>query len=285
MGVHTGKPRVCGIRRGSILKTWAKRRLQDGQNHLVLYLRILLLLSFCANLGPAWAEPAANLPASKDMQIVQRIDDVLVGVDAVSLQIVDRSHVSGTYFLINLHQPSPVAGNADFVVDCQGPLRIATLESSLPSGSLKTETPPLQRRSGPLDMAQLVFAPVHMLDGTWLVAEFACRSSSQPGRARQIARQLLEQGGPPDTRTLYCDLRADGSTQVRRGVELRFSEQEDAVAVNRQWLSSGFVDDKEVVFGSGAQWIVDRQASRARLVAPGGEVLYAGHCDSRPPAP
>lgn len=252
----------------------------------MLYFRILLLLSFCANLGPTWAQPTANLPAtSKDMQIVQRIDDVLVGVDAVSLQIVDRSHVSGTYFLINLRQPSPVAGNADFVVDCQVPLRIATLESTLPSGSLKTDTPPLQRRSGPLDMAQLAFAPVHMLDGTWLVAEFACRSTSQPGRARQIARQLLEQGGPPDMRTLYCDLRADGSSQVRRGVELRFSEQEDAVAVNKQWLSSGFVDDKEVVFGSGAQWIVDRQASRARLVAPGGALLYSGPCDSRPPVP
>jgi hypothetical protein len=250
----------------------------------VLHLRLLLLLSFCANAALVCAQPAANASTSKDMQIVQRIDDVLVGVDAVSLQILDRRYVSGTYFLINLHQPSPVSGNADFVADCQVPLRVATLESTLPSGSLKTETPPLQRRSGPLDTAQLVFSPVHMLDGTWQVADFACRSSSQPGRARQIARQLLEQGGPPDMRTLYCDLRADGSTQVRRGVELRFSEQEDAVAVNRQWLSSGFVDDKEVVFGSGAQWIVDRQASRARLVAPGGEVLYTGLCDSRPPA-
>ncbi|WP_394787944.1 hypothetical protein [Rhodoferax sp.] len=245
-------------------------------------LRFLCLIGASWALLPCWA---ADEPSSKDMQIVQRIDDVLVGVDAVSLEILGRRHVAGTYFLINLHQPSPVAGYADFVVDCQGPLRIATLASTLPSASLQPEIPPLQRRASALDLDKLEFAPVHMLDGTWLVAEFTCRSTSQPGRARQIARQLLEQGGPPDMRTLFCDLQADGSNQVRRNVEVRFSISDDAVVVNQQWLSSGFVTDTEVVFGSGAQWVVDlvegRQASRARLLGSGGALLFYGACDAR----
>lgn len=226
-----------------------------------------------------------DIPASKDMQIVQRIDDVLVGVDAVSLAIIDRRHVAGSYFLINLHQPSPVAGTAEFVADCQSPPRLATLASSLPSASLKPETPLLQRRATALDLASLTFNPVHMLDGSWMVAEFACRSTSQPGRARQIAQELLEKGGPPDMRTLWCDLQADGSTVTRRSAEVRYSATDDAVAVQTQWLSSGFVSDTEVLFGSGAQWIVDRQPSRARLLGAGGALLFAGVCRITPPAP
>jgi hypothetical protein len=246
------------------------------QRHLLL----LFYLGFCASAGAA-----PEMPSSKDMQIVQRIDDVLVGVDAVSLAIISRRHVAGSYFLINLRQPSPVAGTAEFVADCQGPLRLATMASSLPSGSIKSETPLLQRRATALDIDGLTFNPVHMLDGSWMVAEFACRSTSQPGRARQIAQELLEKGGPPDIRSLWCDLQADGSTQTRRGAEVRFSTADDAVAVQTQWLSSGFVSDTEVVFGSGAQWIVDRQASRARLLGAGGALLYEGACSSVPPPP
>jgi hypothetical protein len=250
------------------------------QRHLLLSLCLSFHLGFC---NGAWAAP--DIPASKDMQIVQRIDDVLVGVDAVSLAIIDRRHVAGSYFLINLHQPSPVSGTAEFVADCQGPLRLATLASSLPSGALKPETPLPQRRATALDIASLTFNPVHMLDGSWMVAEFACRSTSQPGRARQIAQELLEKGGPPDMLRLWCDLQADGSTQTRRSAEVRFSATDDAVAVQTQWLSSGFVSDTEVVFGSGAQWIVDRQASRARLLGAGGALLYEGACSSVPPPP
>lgn len=242
-----------------------------------------LLLSLCL----AFCHPtvrAADAPASKDMQIVQRIDNVLVGVDAVSLEILGRRHVAGSYFLINLRRPSPVAGYAEFVADCQVPLRLATLSSTLPSASLQPEPPPLQqRRATALDLEALRFDPVHMLDGTWLVAEFACRSSSQPGSAGKIARQLREKGGPPDMLSVFCDLQADGSNATRRGVEVRYSAQDDAVAVNHQWLSSGFVSDTEVVFGTGAQWIVDRQAKRARLLASSGALLFEGKCDSRAP--
>ncbi len=240
----------------------------------------------------AWAAPDA-LPASasKDMQIVQRIDDVLVGVDAVSLAIIGRRHVAGSYFLINLHRPSPVVGTAEFVAECPGPSdppdqppRLATLASSLPSASLQPQAPVLQRRATALDIASLAFTPVHMLDGSWMVAEFACRSSSQPGRARQIAQALLETGGPPDMRRLWCELQADGSTQTRRNAEVRYSAADDAVAVHTQWLSSGFVSATEVVFGSGAQWIVDRQAGRARLLGADGTLLFSGACSSVPPA-
>jgi hypothetical protein len=241
--------------------------------------RLSLLLSFCLVFcGAAGA-------ASKDMQIVQRIDDVLVGVDAVSLEVIGRRHVAGSYFLINLHRPSPLVGTAEFVADCDNPPRLATLASSLPSAALQPEAPVLQRRATALDIASLKFAPVHMLDGSWMVAEFACRSTSQPGRARQIAQALLEQGGPPDMVSLWCDLQADGSTQTRRNAEVRYSVADDAVAVHTQWLSSGFVGGTEVVFGSGAQWIVDRQASRARLLGADGTLLFAGACSRVAPTP
>ena len=243
-----------------------------------------LLLSIClVACSEAWAAP--DIPASKDMQIVQRIDNVLVGVDAVSLAIIGRRYVAGSYFLINLHKPSPVVGSAEFVADCQNPPRLATLASSLPSASLQPATPPLQRRATALDIDSLTFTPVHMLDGSWMVAEFACRSTSQPGRARQIAQELLEKGGPPDQLRLWCDLQPDGSTQTRRSAEVRYSASDDAVAVQTQWLSSGFVSDTEVVFGSGAQWIVDRQASRVQLLGAGGARLFVGACRSTPPAP
>jgi hypothetical protein len=191
--------------------------------------------------------------------------------------------VAGSYFLINLHRPSPLVGTAEFVADCQSPLRLATLASSLPSAVLQPQPPVLQRRATALDIDSLTFTPVHMLDGSWMVAEFACRSTSQPGQARQIAQALREHGGPPDMASLWCDLQADGSTQTRRSAEVRFSVLDDAVAVNTQWLSSGFVGSAEVVFGSGAQWVVDRQARRARLLGAGGVLLFQGACSSVAP--
>lgn len=243
-----------------------------------------LLLSICLLVcSGVWAGP--DRPASKDMQIVQRIDDVLVGVDAVSLDVLDRRYVAGSYFLINLHQPSPVLGTAEFVVDCQNPLQLATLASNLPSGTLKSETPQVQRRATAVDTASLAFTPVHMLNGSWMVAEFACRSTNQPGRARQIAQELLEKGGPPDQLSLWCDLQPKGSKQTRHGTEVRYSASDNAVAVQTQWLSSGFVSDTEVVFGSGAQWIVDRQPHQALLVGAGGARLFVGACRSTPPTP
>ena len=242
-----------------------------------------LLAALCSSLTLAQSAPE---PVAKDFQMVQRIDDVLIGVDTLSLEVIDRRYVVGSYFLINMRQPSPIAGRADFVADCQNPLRIATLASTLPSASLSPDAPvlPPQRRAGAINVAGLAFNPVHMLDGTWMVADFACMASSQPGRAVVLAKRSLEQGGPPDMQTLYCDLQSDGSREVRRGVEIRFSDSEDAVAVNHQWLSSGYVTDSTVVFGSAAQWVVDRRGREARLVGLDGKLLFTGACDKRPPA-
>jgi len=245
--------------------------------------RPLLTKLFAALLGLALASAHAQNPGS-DIQIVQRIDNILIGVDTVSLEVVDAKHVTGNYFLINIKQPHPMAGHANFVVKCQSPPQMATLASTLPSASLDTQDKPVvppQRRAGSIDVAQLAFKPVHMLDGTWMAAEFACRSSSSPGNAASIAQQLLAKGGPPDLRTLYCDLKSQTTNQVSKGVEVRYTEADDAVAVNRQWLSSGYVTNTGLVFGNGAQWVIDRNGREARLVAPDGQVLARGPCDAR----
>lgn len=202
-------------------------------------------------------------------QLLQRVDDVLFGLDNISLVILDRRHVAGTLLRINVSQPSPVRGRTDFVVDCQKPLRFAMV----PTGS-----------QGPPRPENLEFAPAKILDGTWFAAEFACEVTRQPARAAQLARDLFERGGPDDTQTVYCELQPDGSEQARPGVEVRFTESADAVAVNRQWLSSGSVTAQEVRFGTNSIWHVDRQALHVRRMAPGGEMLFSGSCDRRPPA-
>ncbi|MFZ4285917.1 hypothetical protein ACFQ95_05845 [Variovorax sp. HJSM1_2] len=243
-----------------------------------------MLSRLCAALPGLALASAQAQGAGSDIQIVQRIDNVLIGVDTVSLEVVDAQHVTGNYFLINLKQPHPMAGHANFVVKCQSPPQMATLASTLPSASLDTLDQPVvppQRRASSITVAQLTFKPVHMLDGTWMAAEFACRSSSAPGTAAGIAQQLLAKGGPPDMRTLYCDLKSQSTNQVSKGVEVRYSESDDAVAVNRQWLSSGYVTDTGLVFGNGAQWVIDRSGREARLVAPDGQVLARGPCDMR----
>ena len=224
-------------------------------------------------------------PAPPPFHLVQRVDEMLVGVDSVAMAILDRDHVAGTYFLINARKPSPIAGYANYVVDCREPMRMATTSSAMPSGSLEPETPFLQppRRNGGLDVNSLRYEPVHVLDGTRFVAEFACRVTNQFGRAAQIARQLYESGGPKDLARIYCDLRSDSGKQ-REGVEVRYSEEENVVAVNGQWLSSGFLSGDEIVFGTGAQWRVDRKEQTARLVRDDGTRLLTVACDTRPPA-
>ncbi len=225
------------------------------------------------------AQPA--MPAS--FQFVQRIDQTLVGVDMVALDVLSRDHVAGTYFLVHAKQPTPLIGYANVVADCREPLRIAVVNAVMPSGRLEPATPFEQppRRSGAIDVGKLQFTSAHVMDGTRMVAEFICRASSAPGRARQIAQELNDQGGPADATRLYCDLQPDGGGAPRR-VEVRYSPSEDVVAVNGQWLSSGFLVGDEVVFGSGAQWRIDRGTRVARLVRDDGVVLHTGSCDTRP---
>jgi hypothetical protein len=226
---------------------------------------------------------AAAQPVPATFHMVQRIDEMLVGVDAIALDVVDRDHVAGTYFLVHALRPAPLVGYANYVIDCRTPQRIAILNSVMPSGRLEPEQPFVQppRRSGRTDLASLVFEPVHTMDGTALVAQFSCEASGAPGRAAQIAAELAARGSPPDSRSLYCRMQPDAG-QAERRVEVRYSVAENAVAVNGQWLSSGFVAGDEVVFGTGAQWRVDTRKRQARLLRDNGRQLFKGDCDTRP---
>lgn len=235
-----------------------------------------------AVLAPALqAQPAPQAP----FHMVQRIDEMLVGVDAIALDVVDRDRIAGTYFLVHAQRPAPLVGYANYVVDCREPRRIAILSSVMPSGRLEPAQPLVQppRRSGAIDVAALEFGAVHVMDGTAFVAAFSCQASSAPGRAGQIAAELAARGGPPDSRSLYCLMRPDAGGTPRR-VEVRYSAAEQAVAVDGQWLSSGFVLGEEIVFGSGAQWRVDPKKRTARLVRDNGRQLFRGDCDTRPDA-
>ena len=223
---------------------------------------LLLLALMPVQAGAQWS-------SNRGYQLLQRVDDVLFGMDNLSLVILDRRHVAGTLLRINVHQPSPVRGRTDFVVDCQKPLRFAAVPATV---------------RGRPQPERLEFAPAQVLDGTWFAAQFACEVTRQPGRAARLARDLFERGGPDDTQTVYCELQPDGSEQTRPGVEVRFSESADAVAVNRQWLSSGSVTPEEVRFGTNSTWHVDRQALHVRRTAPGGEMIFSGQCERRPPS-
>jgi hypothetical protein len=201
-------------------------------------------------------------------QLLQRIDDVLYGIDNLSLQILDRDHVAGILLRINVDKPYPLRGQTPFVVDCRKPMRMAVL----------TGKPDV-----PVGPDKLEYADVALLDGTWAGAEFSCESTRQPGRASQVARLIYEEGGPVDMQTVYCDLQPDGSDEVRRGVEVRYSASASAVAVNQQWLSSGTVTDDEVRFGLNSRWRIHRKALDIRRSAPSGEMLFSGLCGRRPP--
>ena len=218
------------------------------------------------------------------LQLVQRVDDVLYGVDPISLAPLGNRHVSGVLVRVNASRPSPVMGYSHFVADCKKPLRmaiVATAQSPLdlaPQGSSARA-----RYSAATTVVEAgVFSKANMLDGSWSVAEFACDSTQRPARASQIARELFERGGPGDMRTALCDLQTDGDLQTRQDVEVRFSDSEKVVAVNKQWLSSGRVTDTEISFGSGpARWRIDRAAAEASLVQSGGKVMFVGSCVAR----
>lgn len=225
----------------------------------------MLLLLLLAMPMFAWAQWASN----RGFLLLQRVDDVLFGVDNLSLVILDRRYVAGTLVRINAQQPNPVRGKTEFVADCQKPLRFARL----PNAS-----------KGRLAPNQLEFSSANLLDGSLLAAEFACESTRQPGRASRLAKELFEHGGPQDMQTVYCELQPDGSEETRAGVEVRFSESGNAVAVNRQWLSSGSVSPSEVSFGVNSKWQIDRQALNVRRTGASGEMLFSGTCDRRAPA-
>lgn len=224
---------------------------------------------------------AGSLAQAAGFHMVQRVDDLLYGVDPVSLAIRDARHVTGTFVRVKADQPTPILGYVRFAVECGASRRLAVLSSMLYAGRDAADGSPQYRHfsAASTDLDALAYGSVDMLNGTWLVAEYACRATEQPGRAAQIAQSLYESGGPADAEVLACDLRPDGRTGATPGVEVRFSMAEQAVSVNHQWLRSGIVSDDEVIFGSGpAEWRVDRRTRQARLYGDDGRLQYTGAC-------
>ena len=231
-----------------------------------------VLFRFLTGSIGAWLAVAATAQglAGQGLHLVQRVDEVLYGVDSISLAVLDNRHVLGNFVQVDLNQPRQSPNPASFVAECSQPPRLAR------SAALLTRAQ--------VQLAELRFEAVQVLDGSRFLAEFACAASGQPGRAAQIARELFDRGGPSDMRSLFCDLQPDGSEQLRPQVELRFSEVENVVAVNRQWLRSGQVTPAEISFGAAARWRIDRRAMQARLLTATGEVLFVGACAPRPAA-
>lgn len=221
-----------------------------------------------ALLAGVGAAATAQWTSNRGYQLLQRVDDVLFGIDNLGLRILDRTHVAGTLLEINVLKPVPERNRIAFVADCGTPMRLA-----IRSGD--TSAAPV--------IGQLEFAGLSWLDGTWAAAEFACESTRQPARAAELARAIFERGGPPDMQTVYCELQPDGSSEVRKGVEVRFSPSASVVAVNRQWLSSGSVTEDEVRFGANSVWRIDRRALDIRRTAPSGEMLFSGRCERSAP--
>lgn len=223
----------------------------------------------------------APLPSGKGVQLVQRIDDILIGVDPISLAIIDRQHVSGVAVRVNANQPSPALDYRHFVADCNNPVRLVVL-STAPSPLDLTPLGASSRARVAAAEAVLKTAPftkAAMLDGSRSVAEFACKTTATPARAVQIAKELFETGGPPDVRTALCDLQPDGAFVTREDVEVRFSDSEKVVAVANQWLTSGQVTDTEISFGSGgSRWRIDRNTADASLIGGDGKILFVGSC-------
>jgi hypothetical protein len=224
--------------------------------------------------------------SGKGVQLVQRIDDVLYGVDPISLAIVDQRHVSGVLVRVDASHPSPALGYSHFLADCSRPIRLAILASAPSPLELTPQGASARARVevAGAALASEKLARVNMLDGSRSVAEFACQTTQRPARAAQIAKALFEQGGPSDMRSALCDLLPDGAFVTREDVEVRFSDSEKVVAVNNQWLSSGTVTDGEISFGrGGARWHIDRNTAEASLVNAAGKIIFAGSCVATTP--
>jgi hypothetical protein len=219
--------------------------------------------------------------------LLQRIDDVLYGVDPISLVIVDRHRVSGVLVRVNANQPSPPMDYSHFVADCQGRMPVALLARAASPLDLTAQGASARARvqatADAVAGGAAQFVDSRMLDGTRSLAEFACAATQRPAQAAQIAMALLDNGGPRDMRAALCDLRPDGAYVTREDVTVRFSDSEKVVAVNNQWLSSGQVTDAEISFGSGsAKWRIDRNSAEASLVDANGKRLFAGSCIAKP---
>jgi hypothetical protein len=241
--------------------------------------------SSTARPASAASAPAGPPPSAKAVQLVQRVDDVLFGVDPISLAIVDRRHVSGVSMRVAARTSGPPLGYQHFVADCAVPLRLGVLASATSPFDLTPQGASARARVAAALAAinTAAMQPVGTLDASRAIAEFACGTSERPAAAPQIAKQLFEKGGPKDTRTALCDLQPDGALQTKEDVEVRFSDGEKVVAVNNQWMSTGVVSEREITFGrGGARWRIDRDTAEASLITSAGKVIFAGSCIAGP---
>ncbi len=239
-----------------------------------------LLLAWSTAASSVLAETPAGPPVG-NFQMVQRVDDVLYGVDAVSLAILDQRRVRGTFVRVSVERPSPILGYTRFIADCREPVGLALVSSSNLNGKTHPDGSPqyLEVRAEPVAVDAMDYEPGALLDGTQMVAQFACQASLRPGAAPAIAQALYESGGPADTRALKCTLLPDGGTQPVPDVPLRYSESAQAVAVNHQWLASSVVTPRQIQFGSGYdKWTIDRQSGQAQLLRPDGSLRFASTC-------
>ena len=88
---------------------------------------------------------AQSLPQGTSMrgfQMVQHVDDVLYGVDALALDIKENRYVRGTYVRVSVSQPSPILGVGRFVADCREPVRLAIVASSALTGKTNGDGTP-----------------------------------------------------------------------------------------------------------------------------------------------
>jgi hypothetical protein len=224
---------------------------------------------------------AAQVHGGKGVLLLQRIDDVLYGVDPISLAIVDANHLSGVLVRVNANQPNPALDYSHFLVDCRGAMRMAILATSQSPMDLTVHGASSRARidAALTAMPDAKFGPLKVLNASRSIAEFVCASSLSPAQAAPIAKRLFEKGGPSDLRSAMCDLRPDGTTVTREDVEVRFSDTEKVVSVNKQWLTSGQVTEAEISFGSGnARWRINRNTAEASLVDSNDKVVFVGSC-------
>ena len=237
--------------------------------------------------GLASAQAQSGNP--KGVQLVQRIDDVLIGVDPISLAVVDNRYVTGIYVRVSADvtgaKPAAPLGYTHFLADCRAPMRFAVISTAATPFDLTPQGSSFRARHEAAQAAvkAITFKQVGMLDASRTVATFACQASLSPSVVVKIAHDLFEKAGPSDLRSALCDLRPNGGEDTREDVEVRFSDSEKVVAVRQQWMSTGKVTDAEISFGSGPlRWRIDRNAAEASLVTPEGKIIFVGSCVAGP---
>ena len=145
---------------------------------------VIAVLLSASGLG-ALAQTSAQ---SKAVLLVQRIDDVLYGVDPISLALVDAHHVSGVLVRVSAslsvnvnanqpNQPSPPLSYTHFVADCRLPLRLATLATATSPLDLTPQGASARARlaSANAALGGSAFVKTKILDASRSTAEFFAR--------------------------------------------------------------------------------------------------------------